>query len=87
VFSLEKAHRCAGVLAAVEQPSVGVFVVEEVGDDDDSHGRLLSFAVLPSFFAATRTVKNFLLGGAPVGLPRHKPPLPKYLYGLLPLKL
>ena len=88
MFRLEKTPYCAGVLAAVEQPSAGVFVVEEVGDDDGSHGRLLSLAVMPSFYAATLTVKNFLLGGAfCMVLPRRKPPLPIYLYGFLPLKL
>jgi hypothetical protein len=65
VTCLEKTHHGAGVLAAGEQPSVGVLVVEEVGDDDDSQGRLLSLAVMPSSCAATRTVKDFLLGGAP----------------------
>jgi hypothetical protein len=62
VLRHEKTYHCAGALAAVEQPP-GVFVVEEVGDDG-SLGRLLSLAVMPSFYAATRTVKNFLLGGA-----------------------
>ncbi len=69
MFHLEKTHHCAGVFEAVEQPSSEVPVVEEVGDDDGSHGRLLSLAVMPSFYAATRTVKNFLLGGAPCGAP------------------
>jgi hypothetical protein len=36
VFRLEKTPPCAGILAAVEQPSAGVFVVETVGDGDGS---------------------------------------------------
>ena len=67
MFLLKKTRYCAGFFEAVEQPFVGVLVVEEVGDDDGSHGRLLSLAVMPSFYAATRAVKNFLLGGAPRG--------------------
>jgi hypothetical protein len=69
VFRLQKALHCAGALAAVEQPSVEVFVVEEVVDIDGSHGRLLSLAVMPSIYAATRTIKNFFLSGAPRGAP------------------
>jgi len=65
VFRLEKTQHCAGVPAAVEQTSLGVLVVEEVGDDDGSHGRLLSLAVMLSLYAATRTAKNFFLYGAP----------------------
>jgi hypothetical protein len=67
MFRLEKKHHCAGVFAAVEQPSVGVFVFEEVGNDDGSPGRLHSFADMPSFSAAMLTGKNFLFGGAPRG--------------------
>jgi hypothetical protein len=64
-----------------------VFFVEDVGDDDGSHGQLLSLAVIPSFYAATRTVKSFLLSSAfCVVLPRHKPPLTENLCGFLPLK-
>ena len=42
VLRFEKTHYCTGVLAAVEQLSVGVLVAEEVGDDGGPHGRLLS---------------------------------------------
>ena len=88
MFRLEKTPDCAGGLAAVEQPTVGVFFVEAVDDDDGSHGLILSLAVIPSFYAATRTVKNFLLGVAFCAVrPCRKPPLPKHLYGFLPLKL
>jgi hypothetical protein len=49
MFRLEKTPHCAGVLTALEQPSVGVLFVEEAGDGDGSHGRILSLAVISSF--------------------------------------
>ncbi len=69
VLRLEKTHYCAGVLADVEQPSRGVLIAEEVGDDDGPQGRPLTLAAMSSFFATMRKVKNFLLGGAPRGAP------------------
>jgi hypothetical protein len=69
VLRLEKRQHCEGVLTPVEQPSVGALVAEEAGDDDGPPGRLLALAVMPLFCALTRTLKNFLLSGAPRGAP------------------
>ena len=59
VLRLEKTNHCAGAPAAAEQPSMVVLVAEEVGDNDRPHGRLLSLADMPSFYAATRKVKDY----------------------------